>query len=557
MPPETQPKLPVADGQVRFRNGSGVVGRSANPAGAAPGPCSTGQGLTRTAFVGRRDRPLLDPAGASAPLGCLTPGWPAVLGLCLVAQAGLSACQPAHEPPRGVLLMTLDSVRRDHVSAYGYRPRTQPNALSTPHLDALAERGILFENAFSSTSWTLPAHVTLLTGLPDQVHGVTRNDRQIPPTVTTLAEAYAAAGYRTQGYFSGPNLHPAFGFAQGFERYHDCSGVQVPAQLFTDQTEPERDDRFLDVHVASHQVRTSPLLLAGASDWLRNGLTKEEPFFLFVHWWDPHYDYLAPPEFVRRFADPAYQGRIDGCHQTGKFGPWTPVDVEQLKALYAAEIAYTDQHVGELLAVLDELERSKDTLVVLTSDHGEEFYEHGRWGHQRTLFEEVLAIPLALAWPARWPAARRVASPVQLIDIFATLLTASGLEQPEPQESRDLAPLFDNRLTDKRDLYFFLDVPQREIALAGIRRNDHKLILDQYSRRPTYLDLKRDPGEQAQPGALAPGSVGTELYAQLGSELKRCLESHQRWGFDSSGAGSALTADLEQALRDAGYLQDD
>lgn len=507
--------------------------------------------------------PLRPPPRAGAPIGPVVAG-PTVPGRRPSAAALLSAalglatgCQRPPEPPATVLLMTLDSVRRDHVSAYGRRSPQHPEARTTPHFDRLAAAGIRFERAYSSTSWTLPAHATLLTGLPDQVHGATRNDRHIPGGVETLAEAFAAGGYRTQGFFSGPNLHPAFGFAQGFEAYHDCSGVEVPKELFAAPQEPGRDDRFLDVHVASHQVRTSPLLLERLDRFLSADLAPEERCFLFVHWWDPHYDYLAPPEYVARFADPNYAGRMGGRFVLDKFGPWSGPDLEHLLALYDAEIAYTDEHVGRLLARLAQLGRERDLLVALTSDHGEEFYEHGKWGHQRTLFDEVLSIPMLLCWPAAWPAGRSVAEPVQLIDLYATLLAAARLPIPAACESLDLAPLFLGSAPGRRELYFHLDAPQREIRLDALQRGSHKLIVSAEDPHPSFYDLARDPGERAEPRALRPGTPGMELYERLGQELARRRGLHERGGYLDSGAGADLDAGLRAALEAAGYLQGD
>lgn len=476
------------------------------------------------------------------------------LALALALAPG---CAPAPDAPATVLLMTLDSVRRDHVSAYGRRSAFDPEARTTPNFDRLAAAGILFERAYSSTSWTLPAHATLLTGLPDQIHGATNNDRHIPAAVETLAECFAAGGYRTQGFFSGPNLHPAFGFAQGFERYQDCSGVEVPAELFAGPEQAGRDDRFLDVHVASHQVRTSPILLASIEEFLAADLGPQERCFLFVHWWDPHYDYLAPAEHVARFANPHYSGRLSGRFVQDKFGPWAPPDLEHLLALYDAEIAYTDEHVGRLLARLALLGRERDLLVALTSDHGEEFYEHGKWGHQRTLYDEVLAIPMLLSWPAAWPAGRSVAEPVQLIDLFATLLSAARLPVPAASESLDLARLFLGSDPGRRELFFHLDAPQREIRLDAVQRGRRKLIVGADGSEPSFFDLERDPRERAEARPLRPGTEAAELYQRLGQELERRRALHASAGHLEAGAGAEFGPDLRAALEAAGYLKDD
>ncbi|HKX45321.1 MAG TPA: sulfatase, partial [Planctomycetota bacterium] len=364
------------------------------------------------------------------------------------------------------MLLSIDSLRPDHLSAHGRANAVEPGAPSSPGFDAFARGGVRFEQAVSTTSWTLPAHVALLTGLPDLLHGVTDNFKRLGDGHVTLAELFRDAGYRTAGFFSGPNLHPAFGFGQGFEAYEDRSRLDVAAARFEGR---ELGD-LRDVHLASHRAVTSPALLEGASAFLRAAAGEGRPFFLFVHWWDPHYDYLAPEEIARRFVDPAYRGDVSGAHAVDKTKAVGAEDVRHLRELYDAEVRFTDDHVARLLGVLDELGLADDTLVVWTADHGEEFYERGRWGHQRTLYDEVVRIPLALRWPGVLPAGVVATGQARLYDVYATLADLCDLPAPPWVEGASLRPLWEDPAHPGFAAPLALEVPKptnpvREVGL--------------------------------------------------------------------------------------------
>ncbi len=460
----------------------------------------------------------------------------ASISLALLVSCGGAGSAP---PSPHVLLLSVDSVRADHLGAYGRRSQGARAESTTPVFDALVERGVVFENARSTTSWTLPSHMALLTGLPDPLHGVVDNRKRLAQGLPTAAQVFADAGYATGGFFSGPNLHPTFGFDRGFEEYVDCSRVRVDPATF-DATE-EDVGAFLEVHNRSHQAVTSPDLVESAGRYaaavLRDG---SRPLFCFVHWWDPHYDYLAPRDHVERFTSGDYTGRFTGNHGQEKTWLAEERDAEHLRQLYDAEIRFTDDEIGRLLEVFEQQGALEHTIVVYASDHGEDFYEHGRWGHQRNLFETSVRIPLGIAGPGV-PRGVRARGSAQLHDVLPTLAALCGIELPEHVEGRDLAPLWTDPEDAGRPALMHLAVPMREIELTALVDGELKAILDHRAGRIDVYDLARDPGERRARRPEELGERGEQLARALVPELER-LDAVR------AGLPSAESAELDRAL---------
>ena len=333
----------------------------------------------------------------------------------LVSGRGVQAVTPVRP---NVLLVSIDSLRADHVGAYGYARDT------SPAIDALARGGVLFENAISSAPWTVPAHMTLLTGLPPEVHDVVTVRQKLSPDAVTLAEVLQDAGYATAAFVSGPTVMAHYGFGQGFASY--------------DESMVERRPKLAGAAVSS------PGLVDLVSGWLDRWSTAEtrEPFFVFLHMWDVHYDYVPPREYVERF-DPGYDGDLDVRRfETNErlHRGMAPRDLRHLIALYDGEIRFTDDHLARLVAKLRTLGVLDDTIVVVTSDHGEEFFEHGAKGHAKTLYDEVLRVPLVVRYPRRVAPAQRVTQQVRLMDVAPTILGLAGVTAPEGFGASDVAP---------------------------------------------------------------------------------------------------------------------
>jgi arylsulfatase A-like enzyme len=223
----------------------------------------------------------------------------AVAFLLLLIAPGCTREATLESDRPNIVLVSIDSLRWDHVGSYGYdRP-------TTPFLDELAARGVRFQNAFSTTSWTLPSHAAMFTGLYDSTHGLVDNGMQLADEHLTLAEILRDEGYETVGFFGGPYLHPTFGLAQGFEAYYDC---MVDAPELSSGTAVRRSITTMARH-PSHSDVTGPRTVRRVTEWL-NG-RKAGPFFLFLHMWDVHYDYIPPTEYVEMY-DADYTGELTG-----------------------------------------------------------------------------------------------------------------------------------------------------------------------------------------------------------------------------------------------------
>jgi len=446
-----------------------------------------------------------------------------------------------------LLLISIDSLRSDHVGCYGYPAPTSPT------LDRLAREGLRFANAVSTTSWTLPAHAALFTGLYDSTHGLVDNGLRLDPAHRTLAEELARTGYHTAGFFGGPYLHPTFGLNDGFEVWENCmANADEALDAATFATQSRR------VHGASHEDITSPRTLEKVLAWSRSAPT-DRPYFLFVHLWDVHYDYRAPKEYVELF-DPGYEGALTGddfVRNPAVAPGMAPRDFAHLMALYDAEIRFTDEHIGRMLAALEAAGRLENTLVVVTSDHGEEFLDHGRKGHQHALFEELVRVPLIAHWPGQIAPGRVVNTQVRLIDLMPTFLALAGVRDGPPSSGRDLRPALAGRELEERPALLELFADGRQFA--ALRTNAFKAhSLGWPARgdapREFAFDLAVDPNEQQ------PLDVKSDARALKGLSALRVMRSEVLELKSRIGTGAQaidLDAEMQRKLRELGYLGSD
>lgn len=444
----------------------------------------------------------------------------------------------ASDPRPDIVLISIDSLRPDHLGAYGYAPPTSPT------IDRLAAEGVVFENAVSTTSWTLPAHAAMFTGLYDSAHGALDIDDRLAAGHTTLAESLRDAGYRTAGFFGGPFLHPTFGLDQGFEVYRSAMTV------VGDDAPDEAIRGYADY--ASHRDVTGPRTVERFRRWLETA--DPCPTFVFLHLWDVHYDYIPPERYVRLF-DPDYEGEIDGVdfiRNEAISAGMAPRDLEHVVALYDGEIRFTDDTIRQLLEDFERARGLDDAIVVVTSDHGDEFFEHQRKGHQKTLFEEVVRVPLIVRWPGRAEAGLRVADQVRLIDLMPTLLEAAGVEEPPRVQGRDIAPLLSGGSLPPQPALLELVCLGRD--QRAWRSNERKLILDRSAGLGWLFDLVSDPREQH---ALQPGTPEFDArIAGLKARLDAELAAASAWG-EAIGdrEGAEVDADMLERLRALGYVE--
>ncbi|MFP3939298.1 MAG: sulfatase [Thermoanaerobaculia bacterium] len=315
--------------------------------------------------------------------------------------------------PPNVLFILVDTLRYDHLTVYGYDRETSPEMERR-----LAGAGAVLEHAYAQAPWTLPSVVSyMISRHPGEVLGEDQAAFGIPEGLASLPEVMAGLGYRTAGFFANPVLHDGNGFGRGFETFYSPEGLAA-----------------LERHADSVNRRAIPWLAAH----------RDRPFFAYVHYVDPHDPYTNPDVVDGRspyFEDP---GGMGGRWVHGIYAGQVPLDdvereVRHLTALYDTEIRYVDRAIGELLASLPE-EVLADTLVVLTSDHGEELYDHGGWKHGHTLYEDQIHVPLLFRWDGRIPAGRRLPGTVRLLDVAPTIVEAAGGEAPEGWQGVSLLP---------------------------------------------------------------------------------------------------------------------
>lgn len=479
------------------KEASDVVGNRSGPAHACHALQSSVSG-SPVAFLGRR-------RSATCPRSCL-----GLAGLLWLAGAAfLWGAEPQRKPSRpNVLLIVMDATRADHLSCYGYPKRT------TPNLDRIAAQGVLFEQAISAGSWTLPSHATLFTGLYPRDHKADAQNWKLDAEFTTLAEELTTAGYETAGYSGNPWVSEAMGLTQGFRTFVD---------VWRDPQPRHQGDEGAEVTVKR--------LL----DWVDSATTRR-PFFVFVNFMEPHFSYNPPAGFESGFvptgANPARLAELRGWKHPRELGyilrvPGYEVTREQfqlLGALYDGEIAYVDSKLDELIRGLEKRDLLEDTLLIVTSDHGEHLGDHDLMDHKMSVYDALIHVPLIIRYPRVVPQGVRIRGQVQTNDLFATVLRMCGVEHSPPTGTASL-PLNNSQAT--REYAFaefgsptrFLQIMRDRFPTARCAQFDRSFVA---VRGPRYkyiwasdggcelFDIVRDPNETRDISASLP-KISKEL----------------------------------------------
>ena len=452
----------------------------------------------------------------------------------IFVQPGYITAAPGDGPPN-ILLISIDSLRADHLGCYGYDKDT------SPVLDSLAASGALFENTISTTSWTLPAHMSLLTSMDISVHGVGRDGVSLHPSIGTVTQRLKKEGYATACFCSSPYMNPAFGFDRGFDLYRN---IDLEDEKIKDTILPPPEERD-----AVHEDITSPRITDLAIDWLENHHSR--PFFLFLHLWDVHYDYIPPAPYDRLF-DPDYQGGIDGkdyIHNDEVNPEMDPRDLNHIIALYDGEIAYVDHHIGLIVKKLKKLRIFDRTLIVVTADHGDEFFEHGGKGHRNTLYDEVTMIPLIVHFPDEISMAVRILNQVSIIDIAPTILDLAGITVPGQMQGSSLAPLLKEK-TIPDDRYAMLELGS---ILRALRSKSAKLLFNTRALQTIIFDLKADPGEN-DPVGITDFSAWSRINRIFYDRLRNDQDLARKYRGGETGMPVKLTPEQEKRLKSLGYI---
>jgi arylsulfatase A-like enzyme len=438
--------------------------------------------------------------------------------------ACLLACLPvflacSSDPPPNILIYVVDTLRADALGTYG---RSDAN---TPSFDTLAREGIVFEHAYANASWTRASMASLLTGLQPWHHGTEDRDDRIPEDVPGLATWLRGQGYRTALVSSNPNVGTVFGFERGFDEVIELYARTQPGTVR-----------------GKELVTPSDVVTRAAVEWLQAG---DEPFFMVVLAIDPHAPYVPP----RRF-DPAIHRRaagVGGHFDSLRRSDLTEAEKARIRELYQAEVSFNDHSFGALVSELKKQRRYDETIAVVTSDHGEEFWEYGRRGHGRALTDALLHVPLIL----RYPGSRmvlpggRTTHPISLIDLAPTLLELANLDLPDDVDGR---AFFSNR----RDA----DAP----LAAGLRLDGRILLAARTPSRKLVWDVDADRLALHDLALASPEAVGilvsegsTEAETQRG--LRAFLEENLADARRSDARTDALPKDVEASLKALGYLE--
>jgi arylsulfatase len=446
------------------------------------------------------------------------------LAVALLASAAAWAGPRWLAPPsaapatEAVLFLTWDSTRADHLSCYGYERET------TPNVDAFAADSMLYERAYANHNWTRPSYMTMLTGRP----GWEVDIKRLRYSKTTLAEALRDAGYATRAFVQNPNLDFSFRMDQGFDRYLQ----------FTEDARPAEIARWAVSAIEE---------LAG------------RPFFLFVHVEQPHWPYHEGGEFVAHVDPddpPVTKYEIEqllAFHELEHFDPDAPDAAERLQYLrdaYDSDIRDADSGLGTILDALRRHGLYDDALVVFNSDHGEEFFDRGNFGHaHRNVYQELTRIPLVVHYPSSLGVAPgRSDALVQNLDLYPTIVDVLALPRVPGLTGTSLREVEERRAGEERAVISAFN------GLVAVRTRDHALIHDvKRGLDPILYDIADDPDE----GEPVADPTTVEAFEMLRSLADWWATDCWADGDDVPGRTDEMTPELMQRLKDLGYLGND
>ncbi len=417
------------------------------------------------------------------------------------------------EGPLNLVLISIDTLRADRLGCYGYDKPTSPN------IDRLADESWLFTDAISQSSWTVPSHISILTSLYPGTHKIGVIERSLDERIVTLAQILKENGYRTAGFVDAKFMSKRYGFGRGFDIYKNANGNGIKK------------------------------VLPPAEKWLEENYRK--PFFLFLHVFDCHCPYDPPEEFSRLFS-PDYRGELklkDKCGNPhlNKM-ELSEEDLRYISQQYDGEVRYVDTELQKFFDLLTRNRLWKDTVLVLISDHGEEFKEHGRIGHQRSVYNELMHVPLLLRLPGKAPEGGTICQRVETIDVMPTVLGLLGIDPGLPLQGKDLLPLIRRGEKVKGGEAF------GELNELAVKRTvylgDYQYIHDPDEGTEELYLLEEDPKEQVNLALKNPEKC-RELKAMI--DLRE--ERNAREGEDYRAGKVKLDSETRDQLRNLGYVE--
>jgi arylsulfatase A-like enzyme len=450
------------------------------------------------------------------------------LAFLVMFGGGIGDASDRLSPPRGIVLVTIDALRADHLRCYGYDRNT------SPFIDTIAQQGVLFTNAYATSSWTVPSMASIFTGLYPKNHGVRHgvsrqgevyNQQVLPRDLPNLTALLKEDGYTTVGISSNLHMSKNTGFARGFDhfilrRYGRASSMNEALQSVLEEIESARR------------------------------------WFLWIHYFDPHDPYFFRRPWAESYCtdreicqeisnEEMAMQRLRALHQSGELEGKLP---RALRSLYDSEINYCDEHLKLALQALPGFE---DSLLIITSDHGEEFDDHGGLGHGTSLYEELVRVPLIVRFPGARHAGVRIDHQVSIVDILPTIVEALGLKVPQTADGESLVRLIEGHETEegttpRKEIYMELD---RKFKGEAVRSENLKLI---DIRSPVtgiaLFDIEEDSEEKFNIAGLRPHDV-----ERLFKALRNFVES-PTLARETETSPPLSREDLD-VLRSLGYIR--
>ena len=472
-------------------------------------------------------------------------------------------------PLPNVIFMVVDTLRADHLSGYGYeRPTSKA-------VDALIQDSVLFERCIAQSSWTRPSTASIMTGLYPGTHLCNKMLSTLPEDIMMIPDAMKQYGYRTALITTNVQISRSFGFGYEVDYYagpkNQASYLSSLFQVLYLSEKFKKRVLRLDYFPTLTSLYDLILkrdyaqaVISDRADWVHKNLAdwlekeEERPFFAYLHYMEPHTPYDPEPPFDKIFEDPSYNGPILTSPRQGdkvipplQKGP--PLPAEQLQhmiARYDGEIADFDDRLSILIKGLKARKLYDETMIVLTSDHGEEFYEHGAWTHSHSLYQELIHVPLIIKLPRSRHAGLKIPGQCRTVDIVPTLLDLFRLPLWPGLQGVSLAPVIRNEDVDWEGLPAYSEVTLRGFFLKTFLKGNRKLLLINLDGDHWYFyDLAADPGEK---------DSLFEMRREEAEEMITGMQSFEQQFSEARFKGHHTKASekLKENLQALGYLQE-
>jgi len=433
-----------------------------------------------------------------------------------------------------VILIIIDTARPDHFSCYGYERET------TPRIDQLAKEGVRFENAISASPWTLPSIASILTGLWPHRHlaGYPVKDPEtnqegltyLSESALSIAEILSQNNYQTAGFFQNPFVDPGFGLNRGFDTYDYFPGDNL-------------------------HIRRADMVFKQAIDWLEKYRNKRKPFFMLIHLFDPHLAYDPPAQFMLPFIY-GYKGKM-----TPPFNPddaflekirkgevkYDAEDQKFIIGLYNGELGFVDNWVGVFMDYLKDKKLYEQSLIILTADHGEEFWEHNSFEHGHSLYQELLRVPLIMRFPGKENGGSVVKERVSLVDLAPSIMTYLGIDTPFQGTGRSFISM-PGAVVKPRERAIIAELNRIGDPLQAIYSGDYKAILNRVNGNIEIYNLKDDPKETKN-------LFGTKQSypPEIIDQIRGVAEAIKQ--LDKEGKPATIAPEIRAKLKSLGYLK--